>query len=201
MPLTQEDTCSSFLKLDGWGVGVRFWSVQVGNLSSVVHPHSEPGPLSQCVGLCVEGHCEGPGLATVVSGASLLRQRARLQASTLPKQQTDWLTDCVSDWVTDWVSDWLLVEVARWLTNWLNGWLAVCLLDWLIRPRQKRRKCVFQPACNTQCTTLLSTLNKRLSVLYVNYFFITIKNLLVTSLLNVIFFPCNYDNYTGRFYN
>lgn len=52
-------------------------------------PHSEPGLLSQCVGLCVEGHCKGPGPATVVSGASLLRQRARLRASTLPKQQTD----------------------------------------------------------------------------------------------------------------
>lgn len=102
----QEDTCSSSLKLVGWGcvcvrgVGMS-WSVQVGNLSSVVHPHSQSSPLSHCVGLCVGSHCEGLGPATVVSGTSLLRQRARLRASTLPKQQTDWLTDWVSDWLLD----------------------------------------------------------------------------------------------------
>jgi len=79
------------------------WSVQVGNLSSAVHPHSEPGPLSQCVGFCVESHCEGPGPVAVVSGASLLRQRARLGASTLPKQKTDWLTGCLAVWLTAWL--------------------------------------------------------------------------------------------------
>lgn len=110
--------CGTVKVCGGW---VHSWSVQVGNLSSAMHPHSELVPLSQCVGFCVDSHCKSPGLATVVSGASLLKQRPRLWASTLPKQQTDWLTWCLTDrlggWLTDWMADW----VPDWLSDWLDG--------------------------------------------------------------------------------
>lgn len=59
--------------------------MQVGNLSSAVYPpHSELGPLSLCVWLCAEGHCEVRALGTVVSGASI-------QTKGLPAETLEWM--------------------------------------------------------------------------------------------------------------
>lgn len=132
---TQEDTCSSTRCVCVCvcsEVGGESWSVQVGNLSSVIHPQLWARPIVPLCGpLCVEplwgagaGHCCVWGFSAQTKSPSM---------SLHPAQTTGWLTD----WLTAWLTDWLDV----WPTAWLvltEGWLGVCLLGWLIGWRQKR---------------------------------------------------------------
>lgn len=140
------------------------WSVQVGNLSSAVHPHPETQPIVPlCGSLCGEPLWRGRGRPLLCLGLLCSDKEPVYEPPPCPNSRlTDWLTDWPGVWLTDCLAGWL----SGWLTDWTADWVSVCV-TWCIGWRQERWKCVFEEISNQQHTLALASSNQILSA---NYF-------------------------------
>lgn len=125
-------------------------SVQVGNLSPVIHPHPETHPETSPLSCFVWEPLWGGSYSLLCLGPQG-QTKSRLAAWAWPHSD-QWL----AGWLTDWPScslvtlhsqtDWLNVTDCDWLPGWLVGWESFSVTDELDGGR--RGQSVFQEIQN-----------------------------------------------------